>query len=239
MSADPFRPLRETVALGCRILGGRGLVDGVLGHVSARVGPDSLLVRCRGPRERGVARTEPDDIRLVDLDGNHLEASEGWQVPKELPIHTRVLATRPDVGAVVHAHPPSVLLCGLAELPLRPIFGAYNIPAMRLAVGGVPVYGRSVLIARAELADEMLAAMGDRPVCVLRGHGVTVTGDTVEQAVVRAVDLNELCRVTLELVRLGVTAPEVPERDRAELPDLGGAFNDQLHWRALAAELAP
>jgi ribulose-5-phosphate 4-epimerase/fuculose-1-phosphate aldolase len=238
VSADALRPLRETVALGCRILGARGLVDGVLGHVSARVGPDSLLVRCRGPRERGVARTEPDDIRLVDLDGNHLEASEGWQVPKELPIHTRVLATRPDVGAVVHAHPPSVLLCGLAELPLRPIFGAYNIPAMRLAAGGVPVYGRSVLIARAELADEMLAAMGDRPVCILRGHGTTVTGETVEQAVVRAVDLDELCRVTLELARLGVTAPEVPERDRAELPDLGGAFNDQLHWRALAAELA-
>jgi 3,4-dihydroxyphthalate decarboxylase len=237
VSADALRPLRETVAVGCRILGARGLVDGVLGHVSARVGPDSLLVRCRGQRERGVARTEPDDIRLVDLDGNHLEASAGWQVPKELPIHTRVLATRPDVGAVVHAHPPSVLLCGLADLSLRPIFGAYNIPAMRLAAGGVPVYGRSVLIARAELADEMLAAMGDRPVCILRGHGMTVTGETVEQAVVRAVDLDELCRVTVELARLGVTAAEVPERDRAELPDLGGAFNDQLHWRALAAEL--
>jgi len=237
VSADPLRPLRETVALGCRILGARGLVDGVLGHVSARVGPDSLLVRCRGPHERGVARTEPDDIRLVDLDGNHLEEGEGWQVPKELPIHARVLATRPAVGAVVHAHPPSVLVCGLAELPLRPIFGAYNIPAMRLAAGGVPTYGRSVLIARAELADEMLAAMGDRPACILRGHGITVTGATVEEAVVRAVDLDELCRVTVELARLGVTAAEVPEADRAELPDLGGAFNDQLHWRALVAEL--
>ena len=238
MSADPLRPLRETVALGCRILGARGLVDGVLGHVSARVGPDSLLVRCRGPRERGVARTGPDDIRLVDLDGNHLEASEGWQVPKELPIHTPCWRTRPDVGSVVHAHPPSVLLCGLAELPLRPIFGAYNIPAMRLAAGGVPVYGRSVLIARAELADEMLTAMGHRPCASCGATASPSTGETVEQAVVRAVDLDELCRVTLELARLGVTAPEVPERDRAELPDLGGAFNDQLHWRALAAELA-
>jgi 3,4-dihydroxyphthalate decarboxylase len=239
VSADPLRPLRETVALGCRILAARGLVDGVLGHVSARVGPDSLLVRCRGPQERGVARTEPDDIRLVDLDGRHLEASDGWQVPKELPIHSRVLAARPEVGAVVHAHPPSVLLCGLAELPLRPIFGAYNIPAMRLAAGGVPVYARSILIARAALADEMLAAMGERPVCILRGHGITVTGASVEQAVVTAVDLDELCRVTLQLAQLGVTAPEVPERDQAELPDLGGAFNDELHWQALAAALGP
>ena len=239
MSADPLRVQRETVALGCRILGARGLVDGVLGHVSARVSPDSLLVRCRGPRERGVARTQADDIRLVDLDGRHLEASDGWQVPKELPIHSRVLATRPEVGAVVHAHPPSVLVCGLASLPLRPIFGAYNIPAMRLAAGRIPTYGRSVLIARAELADEMLAAMGDRPACILRGHGITVTGASVEEAVVRAVDLDDLCRVTLQLAQLGVTAPEISEADRSELPDLGGAFNDQLHWQALAAEIAP
>ncbi len=239
MSADPLRPLRETVALGCRILAARGLVDGVLGHVSARVGPESLLVRCRGPQERGVAHTKADDIRLVDLDGRHLEASEGWQVPKELPIHSRLLATRPDVGAVVHAHPPSVLLCGLAELPLRPIFGAYNIPAMRLAAGGVPVYPRSVLIARDELADEMLAAMGDRPACILRGHGITVTGASVEEAVVRAVDLDELCSITLRLAQLGVTAPEVPAADQAELPDLGGAFNDQLHWQALTAAIDP
>jgi hypothetical protein len=61
----------------------------------------------------------------------------------------------------------------------------------------------------------------------------------VEAAVVRAVDLDELCRVTLQLALLGVTAPEVPEADRAELPDLGGAFNDQLHWQALAAALPP
>jgi ribulose-5-phosphate 4-epimerase/fuculose-1-phosphate aldolase len=237
VSADPLWDLRAKVALGCRILGARHLVDGVLGHVSARVGPASLLVRCRGPEESGVARTRPEDIRLVDLDGNHLEAGDGWQVPKELPIHTRLLEQRPEMGAVVHAHPPEVLVAGLAGLPLRPIFGAYNIPAMRLARDGVPVYDRPVLIARAELADEMLAAMGESRVCILRGHGITVTGVSVEQAVVTAVDLNELCAVTVRLAALGVTAPEVSERDQAELPDLGSAFNDQLHWRSLVAEL--
>jgi ribulose-5-phosphate 4-epimerase/fuculose-1-phosphate aldolase len=237
VSADPLRELREKVALGCRILGARHLVDGVLGHISARVGPRSLLVRCRGPHEEGVARTRPADIRLVDLDGNHLEDSDGWQVPKELPIHTRLLETRPDLGAVVHAHPPEVLVAGLAELPLRPIFGSYNIPAMRLALDGVPVYGRSVLISRTELADEMLAAMGQSRVCILHGHGITVAGTSVEQAVVTAIDLNELCAITVRLAALGVTAPEVPEGDHAELPDLGSAFNDELHWRSLVAEL--
>jgi ribulose-5-phosphate 4-epimerase/fuculose-1-phosphate aldolase len=229
--------LRVTVATACRILGRRGLVDGVLGHVSARVGDDRLLVRCRGQRERGVARTEPDDVRLVDMEGNHLEDSAGWQVPKELPIHTAVLARHPNANAVVHAHPPSALLCGLAGLSLRPVFGSYNIPAMRLALAGVPVYPRSVLISRPELAAEMIAAMGDRPVVLLRGHGITVAGESVEQATGRAVDLEELCRVTLELARLGAVVEPVPTADLAELPDLGTGFNDQLHWQSLVAEL--
>jgi ribulose-5-phosphate 4-epimerase/fuculose-1-phosphate aldolase len=237
VSADPLMSLRVTVARACRILGRRGLVDGVLGHVSARVGDERLLVRCRGPRERGVARTDPDDIRLVDLEGNHLEHSTGWQVPKELPIHTGVLARHPEANAVVHAHPPAALVCGLAGLALRPVFGSYNIPALRLALDGVPVYPRSVLISRPELANEMLAAMGERPVVLLRGHGITVAGESVEQATGRAIDLEELCRVTLELARLGAVVDPVPAADVAELPDLGTGFNDQLRWQSLVAEL--
>jgi ribulose-5-phosphate 4-epimerase/fuculose-1-phosphate aldolase len=236
VSADSLFALRDKVATACRILGRRGLVDGVLGHVSARVDANSLLVRCRGPEERGVALTQPHDIRLVDFDGNHLEASDGWQVPKELPIHTGVLRADVSAGAVVHAHPRAALLCGLARLPLAPVFGAYNIPALHLAIAGVPVYERSVLITRRELADEMLAALAGRRVVLLRGHGITVAGDTVEQATVRAVDLEDLCRVTIELAALGADVDVVPERDRAELPDLGSAFNDQLHWQALVAE---
>jgi ribulose-5-phosphate 4-epimerase/fuculose-1-phosphate aldolase len=230
--------LRDKVATACRVLGRRGLVDGVLGHVSARVDDERLLVRCRGPEERGVARTQAHAIRLVDFDGNHAEpGSEPWQVPKELPIHTRLLQRRPDINAVVHAHPKSVLLCGLAAIDLRPVFGAYNIPAMRLAAAGVPVYPRPVLISRSELADQMLDVMGDRRVCLLRGHGITVAGASVEQAVSTAVDFDDLCSVSVALAQLGARPPTVSDDDLAELPDLGDAFNDVLHWRSLVAEL--
>jgi 3,4-dihydroxyphthalate decarboxylase len=237
VSADPLREHRANVATACRILARHGLVSGVLGHVSVRVGDDHLLVRCRGPRERGLARTEPDDVRLLDLAGVPAEHSAGWDPPKELPIHTRLLAARPEVGAVVHAHPWAALLCGLAELELRPTIGAYNIPALRLATEGVAVYPRAVLIARDDLADEMVAAMGAHRACLLRGHGVTVAGTTVEQATVTALDLEELCRITLELARIGASPAEVSSTDRADLPDLGGAFNDGLRWRALVADL--
>jgi ribulose-5-phosphate 4-epimerase/fuculose-1-phosphate aldolase len=235
--ADEELPaLREQAALACRILAMEGLADGVLGHVSLRVGPDRMLIRCRGTAERGLLKTTPEDIRLTTFAGAPLEDFDGYAVPNELPLHGETLRARPEVHAVVHAHPRAVLLCGLADLPLRPVFGAYNIPALRLALDGIPVFPRSVLVRTPRLAGQMLAAMGPARVCVLRGHGITVTGDCLEQAVVRAVDLNALAEVTLATASLGVTPPEVPAADLAELPDLGAGFNDRFAWQALAAK---
>jgi 3,4-dihydroxyphthalate decarboxylase len=227
--------LRERVAVACRVLAAEGLVEGILGHVSARVGDGELLVRCRGPHERGLRATSAHEVRRIALDGSGAELAGGWRAPAELPIHSEAYRRRPDAHAVVHAHPPAALLCGLARIPLRPVFGAYDIPAMRLAAAGVPRYERSVLITRAELAAEMLDAMGPRPACLLVGHGITVLGDSVEQATVRAVALERLCRVSLELARLGAEPPVVPAEDLAELPELGTHFNDRLTWQALAA----
>jgi ribulose-5-phosphate 4-epimerase/fuculose-1-phosphate aldolase len=230
--------LRERAALACRVLAVEGLADGVLGHVSVRVGPDRMLIRCRGTGERGLLLTEPADIRLTSFAGEPLEDFTGYAVANELPLHGETLRARPEVNAVVHVHPRAVLLCGLAGLTLRPVFGAYNIPALRMALEGVPTYPRSVLVRTPELAAQMLAAMGPARVCVLRGHGITVTGETLEQAVVRAVDLNALAEVTLATATLGVTPPEVPAEDLAELPDLGPGFNDRFAWQALAAKAA-
>jgi ribulose-5-phosphate 4-epimerase/fuculose-1-phosphate aldolase len=243
-STDAVAELRADVADACRILAVEGLVEGILGHVSARVDGDTMLIRCRGPQEKGLLFTEPADVRLVDLDGHGADLTDGYAVPNELPIHGETLRARPEVGAVVHAHPPAVLACGITELPFRPVFGAFNIPAMRLAHDGVPVYPRSLLIRRPDLAKEMLAAMGDRPVCVLRGHGITVTGATVREAVIRALNLNALATVTLTVAMTGRTAEVISDEDMAELPDLGSAFNDDLTWnyylaRARAAGTGP
>jgi 3,4-dihydroxyphthalate decarboxylase len=228
--------LREEIAESCRILAVEGLVDGILGHVSARVDDEHMLIRCRGPEEHGLLFSTADDVRLVDFDGQGSDLTDGYAVANELPIHGETMRARPDVGAVVHAHPPAVLACGIAELPLRPVFGAFNIPAMRMAHDGVPVYPRSVLIRRPDLAKEMLAAMGDRPVCLLRGHGITVTGANVRQAVVRALNLNALATVTLAVASTGRTAADIPPEDIAELPDLGSAFNDDAVWRYHSAK---
>jgi 3,4-dihydroxyphthalate decarboxylase len=84
----------------------------------------------------------------------------------------------------------------------------------------------------------MLDCLGERPVCVLRGHGVTVTGDTLEQAVVRTLNLNTLATVTLAAAQTGRTVPDIAPEDIAELPDLGAAFNDLSVWRYYRAKAA-
>jgi hypothetical protein len=67
----------------------------------------------------------------------------------------------------------------------------------RLAAGGVPVYPRGVLIRDRRLAAEMAAALGDRPVVLLRGHGLTSVTIGVEQAVLQAISVDRLARLSL------------------------------------------
>jgi 3,4-dihydroxyphthalate decarboxylase len=225
---------RALVAEACRVLAARGLADGILGHVSLRIDEGRLLVRCRGPQERGLAFTTDADIRLVDLDGMAGATGEldgGYAPPNELPLHTEVLRARPDVAAVVHAHPPDVVAADLAGIAIRPIVGAFDIPGARLAAGGVPVYPRGVLIRDRRLAAEMVAALGNRPAVLLRGHGLTSAAACVEQAVLQAISVDRLARLSLRIVSAGGTLADLPELDLAELPDLGSSFNVATAWR--------
>lgn len=232
--------LRTELAQACRVMAARRLAPGFLGHISLRVDDDRVLVRCRGPRERGLAWTEAEDIRLVDMDGEAGAVGEldgGYAPPNELPLHTEVLRAQPAVRAVVHAHPPAVVAADLAGIEIRPIVGAYDIPGARLAAGGVPVYRRGVLLRNGALAREMVAAMGDRPVVVLRAHGLTSAAATVADAVLQAISVDTLARMSLTVRSAGGQLSDLPLEDQAELPDLGGAFNTATAWRHELARL--
>nr|WP_223205487.1 class II aldolase/adducin family protein [Gordonia jinghuaiqii] len=225
--------MREQIALGCRVLAARELAPGILGHISVRVDESRLLIRCRGPRERGLAHTTARDIRLVDMTGAPGAAGEldEYRAPAELPLHTRVLHHRPDVTCVVHAHPRDVVAANLAGLPILPIVGAYDIPGAALAHGGVPEYPRSALIHTEPLGDEVARAIGDRPVVVMRGHGLTSTGGGVAEAVLRAASVATIASLSLSIAAAGGTIRPIPPEDLADLPDLGGTLNLDTAWR--------
>lgn len=240
MTASTFADERTEIAEACRVLAARELADGYLGHISLRMDDERILVRCRGPEERGLAWTTAADIRLVDLDGAAAGPGEldGWSVPNELPLHTETLRARPDVSAVVHAHPLNVVAADLAGLGIRPIIGAFDMPGTKLAAGGVPVYPRGVLVRDRRLAQEMLGYLGDRPVVILRGHGLTSTGRSVAEAVLHAVSVDQIAALSLRITSAGGTLVDLPAEDLAELPDLGGAFNTSTAWRHELARLA-
>lgn len=231
--------LRATVAAGCRILAQHGLAHEVLGHVSARVpGTTSMWIRCRGADERGVRTTTPEAIRRVGFDGTG-EAGGGYQPPLELPIHGQLLARRPEVGAVVHAHPPYTVLCGLAGVTLEPLYGAFDPAAAELTAAGIATYPRSRLIDDLDSASELVDAMAGRDVCLMLGHGVTVTGATVEEAVLRALHIERLAWFTWQLVAAGVPPRPIGDADRAffaERPGGGLARGAQWAWQAYLAE---
>lgn len=231
---------RATVAQACRVLAHRELAPGFLGHISYRMADGSVLVRCRGPLERGLAHTQPEDVKRITMEGEPAARGElegGYAIPNEWPLHREVLETFPEMHAVVHAHPRDIVVADLAGLELIPVVGAFDIPGAKLAAEGVPVYTRSVLVCTRPLAQEMVQSMDGHPAVVMRGHGLTTAGATVEQAVLRAISLNTLAGISLQVRAAGGTPVRISEEDLAQLPDLGGAFNLETAWRHELAQL--
>ena len=94
--AESTEELREKIAVSCRILAMEGLVDEILGHVSARIADTAeMWIRCRSPEEEGVRYTTVDAIRRVDFDGTGPHKGKQYQVPNELSIHGEIYKKRP------------------------------------------------------------------------------------------------------------------------------------------------
>jgi ribulose-5-phosphate 4-epimerase/fuculose-1-phosphate aldolase len=213
--------LRARVAQACRVLARLELTNGAMGHVSARIpGTERVLIRARGPNELGVRYTTQAQIIEVDLDGKLVHADEdGLAVPIEVFIHTEVMRARPEVNSVIHIHPAEVVLMTICDKPLLPLYGAYDPPSLQLALDGIPLYDRSVLISNATLGAEIAHALGEKSVCLMRGHGVTTAGGTIEEASLAAIRLNDLAKMNHQAYLLGNPRPISPE-DQAGFRDL-------------------
>jgi ribulose-5-phosphate 4-epimerase/fuculose-1-phosphate aldolase len=224
--------LARKVALSCRILAKLGMFKETTGHVSARLGNAHMLIRGRGPKETGLLFTKPSDVIVADLDGRNQDKKAGLKPPNEAVIHGEIFKARPNAAAVVHAHPPAVVLCSMAGIELRPIFGGYDPNSMRLALKGIPVYPRSLTLNTLEQVHAMQEVMGDGDICILRGHGLIVVGTSVEQATLTAIKLDTLAKMNLQAASLG-TVPSISDEDIAEFKNRAGKGNSSVDglWR--------
>jgi ribulose-5-phosphate 4-epimerase/fuculose-1-phosphate aldolase len=204
------------VARSCRILGKLELTHAALGHVSLRLDDaDSMLIKGKGQDEVGLRYTSVDDILEVDFGAEKVVGKKGLQPPSESFIHIWLYKKNPDVRSVVHVHPEAAVLLTICELEVFPIYGAYG-PGARLAIEGVPTFPRSVTISDDELGEQFSDFMGARKAVLMRGHGATVTGSSVEDATVRALALNELVTTTYKAYLLGDPKP-ISDQDLAEM----------------------
>jgi L-fuculose-phosphate aldolase len=225
---------RELVAKSCRVIGGLELTKAATGHVSQRTSDGKhILIRARGPDEVGVRYTAAEQVITVDMDGKKIDGPDGLDVPQEVFIHTWQYKTRPDVNAVTHIHPATVVLFTICEKPLQPLYGAYDPTSLHLVLDGIPTYERSITIRTDQLGEEFAAAMGDKKVCLMRGHGITTAGATVEEATVHAIKLNELAEINYRANLLGEPKPISDEdiavfrerqRGRKQSPHLGSTW---------------
>ena len=215
--------LKDEVAKSCRIIGRLGLTREPNGHVSARVpGTGHVLLKARGRMEAPLSYTTPDDLCIVDMDGKIVEAPEGMAVPQEVFIHTELYRARPELNAAIHIHPANVVAFTIAGKPLQPIIGAYNPQALRLITDGLPVFDSSVLINSPARGQQLASTMQTARACLMRGHGITTAGATVEEATLVAIHLNELAELQLKAETLGGARP-IWDEDLHDFESRGGA----------------
>jgi HCOMODA/2-hydroxy-3-carboxy-muconic semialdehyde decarboxylase len=229
------RALIDKLVLANRILYRNGVVDG-FGHVSARHdrSPDHFLLA----RSMAPALVRRDDILTFDLDGVAQEA-EDRRPYLERFIHAEIYRVRPDVQSVVHSHSPSVIPFGATRQPLRPIFHMSGFLGEGAALFDIreTAGDTDMLISNSALGVAMAKALGEKSVVLMRGHGSTVVGSSVEQAVYRAIYAEVNARLQIEATQLGqVTYLNEQEARKA------AATNDTVlsrPWELWVREVGP
>lgn len=177
------RRLRQAIIDGCRAMNRAGINQGTSGNISMRSGETMLITPSGVPYDEMT----PDMVATVRLSDG---AATGPCAPSsEWHFHRALLAARPDIHAVVHAHPPHATALAMARRPLPAAhymvaaFGGHDVRLADYALFGTP-----------ELSTAMLSAMKGRQACLMANHGATTGGETLSRALWRMEELETLCR---------------------------------------------
>lgn len=177
--------LVDKLVVANRILYDQGVVDG-MGHVSVRhdTRPDVFLLSCN----RAPGMVVRQDIVCYDFDGNAVSET-GERPYLERFIHGEIYRARPDVMAVVHSHSPSIIPFAATRTRLRPVYHMAGFLGcgcthfdIRHKAGNT-----DMLIRNSELGKSLAASLGDNALVLMRGHGSTAVGTSIEQVVYRAI----------------------------------------------------
>ncbi|GAA1488086.1 class II aldolase/adducin family protein [Brachybacterium sacelli] len=194
------------------IAAGRALVDaglspGTSGNISARDG-DRLLVSGTGAP---LGALDPSDFAVVSLGGTVLG---GAKASKETPLHLGFYGRSSGNHAVVHVHSPQATAFSCTEPWSRASAIPPLTPYFVMRVGSTPLLPYR-MPGSPQLGDDVLEAPGEFRAALLANHGSVVAGISLPDAVERAVEVEEACRIAL----LTASAPrrELTDEQTADL----------------------
>lgn len=227
--------LVEKLVVANRILARHGIVDG-FGHVSVRMptpGDGFLLSRSLAP-----ATVTAGDILRFDLDGN-VQDGDSRQPYLERFIHGEIFRARPDVQAVVHNHSPSVIPFGATRKPLRPIYHMSSFIGSASAFFEIREAGGNtdMLVRDRPLGVALARSLGAKCVVLMRGHGCTIVGDSIEQVVYRAIYTEMNAKLQLQALALG--EPEFLNDEEVEKATQMNNGTMMRAWNLWKAEVGP
>jgi len=183
--------LRQALILHARKLTSSGLTRNTSGNLSHRVGGGFLIT----PSGMDYDRLEPDDIVFVDFAGR----AKGRRLPSsEWHFHREILAGRPDLAVVLHAHPPfATSLACLRE----------GIPAFHYMVavaGGADIRCASYATFGTEsLSHHAVTALDGRKACLLANHGLIALGTDFAAAHKLAIEVETLAEMYWRARQIG------------------------------------
>lgn len=191
MSGVEHLALRETMIATARRMNAAGLNQGTSGNLSQRVEGGLLLT----PTGMDYESLQPEDIVFMRMDGSH----EGRRRPSsEWRFHRDILASRPEAGAVLHAHS---MFCTTLACLRRPI-PAFHY--MISAAGGDSIRcAEYATFGTEELSRNALVALEGRKACLLANHGMIVLGADLARALKLAVEVETLAAMYWRTLQVG------------------------------------
>jgi HCOMODA/2-hydroxy-3-carboxy-muconic semialdehyde decarboxylase len=196
--------LEETIAKlvdANHILAHERVVD-AFGHISVRhpERPDRFLLSC----SRSPELVSPRDIMEFTLDGTPVDA-QGRKPYFERFIHGAIFAIRPEVQSVVHNHSYAVLPFAVSKTPLRPIFHSASNIGKTIPVWDIRTkFGATnMLVDDIAKGRDMASALGGNTTILMRGHGCTVVGLSIEDATLSAIYLQVNAQLQTTAMQLG------------------------------------
>jgi len=174
--------LKQALCDGGKILSYKGLNES-FGHISARLpGQEKLLITTRGT----LAFVMPSEIEEVDFKGKKLTKNSSQGAPNEVFLHSEIYKARPEVMAIARTQSLWCEIFGIRMEPVKPVhdFGA-------ILMGETALFDEPMLGDIEDIGKKMVKQLGPKNAILLRGNGNVVVGRSVEEAIVRAVFLDE------------------------------------------------